>query len=126
MTTAENARILKKARKKLEKHTQQTVVKTRRQTERVIAARHSADLDALAKQSKLLKRELKNMQGKDWVMECARLEGMLQEAFKIVQHAEAQRAESIAHQEEMRVSLIDSEHALEAEVSAKAEEVRRF
>ena len=71
------------------------------------------------------------MQGKDWVMECARLEGMLQEvscheiagiwvaffsrcqrcrcrqAFKIVQHAEAQRAESIAHQEEMRVSLID-------------------
>ena len=41
------------------------------------------------KQSKLLKRELKNMQGKDWVMECARLEGMLQEAFKIVQHAEA-------------------------------------
>ena len=125
MTTAENARILKKARKKLEKHTQQTVVKTRRQTERVIAARHSADLDALAKQSKLLKRELKNMQGKDWVMECARLEGMLQEAFKIVQHAEAQRAESIAHQEEMRVSLIDSEHALEAEVSAKAEEEKR-
>ena len=51
-----------KARKKLEKHTQQTVVKTRRQTERVIAARHSADLDALAKQSKLLKRELKKVQ----------------------------------------------------------------
>ena len=55
VTTAENARILKKARKKLEKHTQQTVVKTRRQTERVIAARHSADLDALAKQSKLVR-----------------------------------------------------------------------
>ncbi len=121
----ENAAILKAARKKLAKHTQQTVVKTRRQTERVIAARHSADLEALAKQSSLLKRELKNMQGKDWVMECARLEGMLQEAFKIVKHAEAQRAESIAHQEEMRVSLIDREHALEAEVSAHAEESKR-
>ena len=91
----ENAAILKAARKKLSKHTQQTVVKTRRQTERVVAARHSADLEALAKQSGLLKKELKNMQGKDWVMECARLEGMLQEAFKIVKHAEAQRAESI-------------------------------
>ena len=121
----ENAAILKAARKKLAKHTQKTVVQTRRQTERVIAARHSADLEALAKQSTLLKRELKNMQGKDWVMECARLEGMLQEAFKIVKHAEAQRAESIAHQEEMRVSLIDREHALEAEVSAHAEESKR-
>ena len=69
----ENAAILKAARKKLAKHTQKTVVQTRRQTERVIAARHSADLEALAKQSTLLKRELKNMQGKDWVMECARL-----------------------------------------------------
>ena len=121
----ENAAILKSARKKLTKHTQQTVVKTRRQTERVVAARHSADLEALAKQSTLLKKELKNMQGKDWVMECARLEGMLQEAFKIVKHAEAQRAESIAHQEEMRVSLIERDHALEAEVSAHAEESKR-
>lgn len=121
----ENARILKLARQKLAKHTQRTVLKTRRQTERVVAARHSADLDALATQSKLLKRELKNMQNKDWVMECARLEGMLQEAFQIVKHAEAQRAESIAQQEEMRAAVMENEHALEAEKAAHAEERKR-
>jgi len=121
----ENARILKTARSKLAKHTQRTVVQTRRQTERVVAARHSADLEALAKQSSILKSELKNMQHKDWVMECARLEGMLQEAFKIVQHVEAQRAESIEHQEEMRVAVRQNEQALEAEVAAHHEERKR-
>lgn len=121
----ENAQILKRARQKLAKHTQRTVVQTRRQTERVVAARHSADLEALAKQSKLLKKELKNMQHKDWVMECARLEGMLQEAFRIVKHVEGQRAESLEHQREMREAVLENEHALEAEVAAHQEERKR-
>eukprot|EP01052_Picozoa_sp_SAG31_P001115 SAG31_NODE_35_length_31836_cov_10.841352_34_plen_230_part_00 len=52
----ENARIARLARKKVAKTKQRTEMQTKRQTERVLAARHSADLGALAKQSRLLKR----------------------------------------------------------------------
>jgi hypothetical protein len=121
----ENARVARLAKKRVSKTSQRTAVQTKRQTERVLAARHSADLEALSKQSKLLKRELKSMQGKDWVVECARLESMLQQAYTIVKHVEAQREESISQQEEMRQKIIELDHSLEAEVGALGEERKR-
>ena len=100
-------------------------MQTKRQTERVLAARHSADLEALGKQSRLLKREIKSMQGKDWVVECARLESMLQQAYTIVKHVEAQREESIMQQEDMRAKIIELDAALEVELGAAGEEKKR-